>query len=263
MSIPADYRRVLKDTLARRCKSNPRYSLRAFSRDLNVSSGTLSDIIKGKKGLSRSAGAAVARRLGYKRAEVEHFCDLIDSVDGRSESLRQSARLRLQRYSAEHDPLYRIQADTLQVLSEWFHFAILALSNLKNFKSDPGWIAKTLRIKPEEAAAAIERLIRLSLLVEDGGRLRAVSKQITAVEGAKAATRRFQRELLERAIVALSTQSSEERVGGTMFMTVDSTRIAEVEEKIRKFRLQLAASMDEERSDRLYCLTTHFFCVSS
>lgn len=188
---------------------------------------------------------------------------MIDSVDARSESLRRAARLRLQRDAVEHDEVHLLQVDTFQVLSEWSHFAILALSNLRDFQSDPEWIARTLRIEPAVAKAAIERLVRLSLLVEKKGKLRAVSRQIVAAEKAKEAVHRFHRELLEKAAEALLSQSSEERESSTMFMTVDAARLAEVKEKMKQFRRRLAASMDKDKTDRLYCLSTHFFRVSS
>lgn len=47
-----DYRNLLKEKLSKRLSLNPKYSLRAFARDLSISSGQLSLVLNGKKGIS-------------------------------------------------------------------------------------------------------------------------------------------------------------------------------------------------------------------
>lgn len=262
MEFTNDYREILRQAFANRRGSNPRYSLRAFSRDLKVSSARLSEVLSGKKGLSRASGAEIARRLGYEKPEVERFCDLVESVDARSDSLKRAAQLRLQKLENSKDPNYQMRMDVVQALSEWYHFAILALSNLPDFRSDEEWIAKTLRIKPEEARTSIERLIRLSLLVEKNGRLQAVSNRIDAPAEAAEALQKFHRELLKKADEAYGTQSADERDSGTMFLIVDSSRFADAKKKLKKLRERFAVSVGAGKPDKLYCLSTHFFRVS-
>ncbi len=56
--------------------------------------------------------------------------------------------------------------DTFAIISDWYHYAILELTHVKDFKSDTIWISKRLGITKSEANVAIERLLRVKLLVE-------------------------------------------------------------------------------------------------
>src|SRR5438128_1427996 len=93
--LSSDYKTILKEELAARCRQNPRYSLRAFARDLKIAPSRLSEILNGKQGLSRPAADKIARALGYGASEIERFCDLVESVHARSKRDRDSARVRL------------------------------------------------------------------------------------------------------------------------------------------------------------------------
>ena len=73
------YRSILKDELLRRIRQNPRYSLRAFARDLRLSPSRLSEVLSGKQGLSRQAAKAITERLGWRGSEAERFIDLVES----------------------------------------------------------------------------------------------------------------------------------------------------------------------------------------
>src|SRR5690606_35734224 len=100
-----DYKYILKEELASRCRQNPRYSLRAFARDLKLAPSRLSEILSGKQGLSRAAAEKVAKALGYGPGETERFCDLVESVHARSRRNRESAKVRLTKHatpSPEH-----------------------------------------------------------------------------------------------------------------------------------------------------------------
>jgi len=70
---------ILADELARRQRLNPRYSLRAFARSVNLEHSTLSQMLRGKRALTwptirefatnmRWTGAAVLRHSSSRRA---------------------------------------------------------------------------------------------------------------------------------------------------------------------------------------------------
>jgi hypothetical protein len=65
------YRDLLKRELESRCGRNPRYSLRAFAKDLGLSAPRLSHVLNGRFGLSRAAAEAIADKLGLVGVEAE------------------------------------------------------------------------------------------------------------------------------------------------------------------------------------------------
>src|SRR4051812_8640701 len=87
-------RETLANELLSRQLRNERYSLRAFARSLGLSPSKLSDIMKGKQGLSLATAREIVTKLDLSVDEARAFCDSAiarmipravdsDSVDGR------------------------------------------------------------------------------------------------------------------------------------------------------------------------------------
>jgi uncharacterized protein (TIGR02147 family) len=144
-----------------------------------------------------------------------------------------------------NDPDYRQLAhDTFEVVSAWYHFAILELIRVDGFEPKPKWIAVRLGISAVEATAAVERLVRVGLLaVSPEGRWPEANDErltvITPGESARA-QRLLQRQILEKAIEALERVPISRRDQTTITMAIDVARLAEAKERIKKFRRSLA-----------------------
>lgn len=72
-----DYRAVLKAELSRRKVKNPRYSLRAFARDLDLDSSGIHRVLLGKTGLSLKAASQIAGRLQMPSLNAKQFMDSV------------------------------------------------------------------------------------------------------------------------------------------------------------------------------------------
>ena len=131
-----DYRQYLKDELDRRVHLNPQYSLRAFSRDIEIAPQILSMVINGKKNISSEVAIEIARKLGLSTEELSYFHDLVELSQAKTEGLRDVIKYRLTKY--EENKSYRtIQEDVFKIISDWFHYAILELTYTSSFKKDP------------------------------------------------------------------------------------------------------------------------------
>jgi hypothetical protein len=64
------FRQRLETEFAQRRQRNPRYSLRAFARDLVTDHATLSQILRGRRRLSARRVALFGHRLGLSRSTV-------------------------------------------------------------------------------------------------------------------------------------------------------------------------------------------------
>jgi hypothetical protein len=72
-----DYRAELTSELDRRKAKNPRYSLRAFARDLGMTPAALSNVLSGRRNLSVDASIEIAEKLGYSPENVRKFAKAV------------------------------------------------------------------------------------------------------------------------------------------------------------------------------------------
>lgn len=253
-----DYRLILREELEMRCGKNPRYSLRAFARDLGITSSRLSEVLSGRYGLSRGAAQKVAQQLGWSDSEVNLFCDLVDAEHARAKQTRESARARL----ASSPPGYQqLTLDAFQVISDWYHYAILELVAVEGFVNTPRWIAQRLNLSDHVVIAAVERLKRLELLEEKNGRLVATDAfTATPSDMPSSALKKFHQQLLEKALTALHLQSVEERDITHLVLAVDRAQLKDAKETIRKFRRSFDARYGRaQKKNSVYCLGITLF----
>jgi uncharacterized protein (TIGR02147 family) len=255
-----DYRGTLRESFASRARHNPRYSLRAFARDLGIAPSRLSDVLSGKRGLSRRNAEKVSAKLGLSQAERARFHDEVDSLHARSGVLRTVAKIKLER--RDRDESYRtIQEDSFRAISDWYHLAILEAFELRGFRADPAWLGRVFGISEVEARLALERLERLGFLAKRLGKLRVTGRSHSVPGGAPSeAIRRFHTQVLERALAALVLQPVEERDFGAHVIAVSKERVPEIRARLRDLRRELARELDsDKRKDSVYCLSTQFF----
>lgn len=262
LSRVESFRDILRAELEARCARNPLYSLRAFARDLSLHPARLSDILRARYGLSTDAAAKIAQKLGFGAAEAKRFCDLVELAHGRNKIMREAARARLAAGSPNN--YQQLSMDAFSVIADWYHYAILELTLVSNFKSDTAWIARTLGINEVVAKAAVERLLRLELLaLDETGRLHATDCMTASPDGVPSeAVKRFHEQILQKASTAVRLQSVEERDLSSVILAIDSSEMAEAKAMIKDFRRSFdkrfggAAS---SRKNRVYALAIQFF----
>ncbi|RYZ69031.1 MAG: DUF4423 domain-containing protein, partial [Proteobacteria bacterium] len=141
----------LKTEFEKRKKQNPSFSLRAFSKWLNVSPAQVSQMLAGKRTITPETLNKIALRVGSSPLERN---DLLSTL--------------VRSLVVEHNPkaLERklLAEDQFRLIADWYHMAILSLTKLKGSKPDPRWIARRLGISAEEANLALSRLVRMKLL---------------------------------------------------------------------------------------------------
>lgn len=155
-------RDVLSAELEARRARNPRYSLRAYARDLKLSPSRLSEVISGRHRLSGASAAKVVDGLRLTAAERALFVALVDAENPR-EAVRVKAKRALPALKAR--VLYsKLDEEKFRLIGAWEHAAILELLATKGAaEKGPPWFARRLGIEPARAAEAIERLIAVWL----------------------------------------------------------------------------------------------------
>jgi uncharacterized protein (TIGR02147 family) len=254
------YRALLRRELEERSQRNPRYSLRSFARDLKIAPARLSDVLRGRYGLSRKSAEEIGKQLGWNEQEINLFCDLVDSEHSRNKKLKEEAR---QRILLSKNAYQQLTLDAFQVISDWYHYAILELTLVKGFQSDLKWIGKRLGISSNIVTSAIERLKRLDLIEEKSGKLCATDTFTASPSGIPSdALKKFHRQLLEKALAAIYLQTVEERDLSAMILAVAKKDVPEAKEAIKNFRRTFDSKFGKaKQKDEVYCLTTQFFSL--
>lgn len=259
-----DYRDILRNELAVRCERNPRYSLRAFARDCDLSPSQLSEVLRGHHHLSPQSGARISENLNYSEDEKRYFLDLIQLHTGKSAALRRQAEIRLQRYRQDASVLQLAQ-DRFQLIADWYHLAILELMNLPSFTQCNNWIAEALDVSVAEVAAALERLERLGLVSWKGNKLELAASRTNTGDGTpSAAIKKFHHQILQKAGEALYSQSVDKRESCSVVLSLTTPQIAEVKTRIRQFKQDLCDELNKSPTrDEVYCLTIQLFGLSN
>jgi len=245
-----DFRQFLQNELIRRTRSNPKYSMRAFARFLEIQPDYLSKLLLGRRQLTRRTILRLGLRLGMAPQDLDKF-----ESNGVANQQEQMA-------------VYRsLLSDQFHVISDWYHFAMLELVHVKGFKPEPKWIARTLGITVTEVHAAIERLQRLDFLeispsgkwkILDSGKTTTIGHELTSV-----ALRKMQRQILEKAMESLENISPDLRDQSSMTMAIDTSRIGEAKKRILKFRRQLSEFLESsEKRDQVYQISISLFPLS-
>lgn len=244
------FRQFLQAELVRRCKINPRYSLRAFARLLTIEPSALSKILSGKRSVTPETFQRFSTQLALG-PEKRHLYVVGAKRKGATSYDLDEARLTL---------------DAFQTIADWYHMAILELTGVSGFRSDARWIARALGISIAEASDAVERLIRMRLLrVTPRGRMTAGSGESTTIGSADtaAALRSMQRQVLALATHALDETPAAERDQSTMTMAVNLKRLPEAKERIKDFRRELCAFLEEKvPHEEVFQLSISLFPVS-
>src|ERR1044072_8961092 len=125
---------ILKSFAKKKAK-NPKYSIRAFARFLDVDHSHLAKFFNGKSELSGKTKLKCLEKLG---APLEMIKDVLIS-DG-------------------HHVYEEISDDDFEFLSTWTHFTILELMTVPGFTTTPKSVSTRLGISVSEATSCLNRL---------------------------------------------------------------------------------------------------------
>ena len=218
---------LLKNRFVELQTRNSSYSFRAFSKKLGIGASTLSMVLSGHRQCSKKLAIQIADRL------------LLDPIE-RASVLSQYApgAKRVKKRKPDHLIQYlKITADQYAAYSDSFHVAILNLLHLKNFKNDALWIARRIGATPPVARAALERLKRLEMIVEDDqGKLsRNHPSYRTTDDVANLSLKKAHFQQLDVLRNSLEGDPLEERDFSMLTFVVQQSRMKEMKEWIRRF----------------------------
>lgn len=258
MEILTDYRQLIRTELIARVKRNPTYSGRAFARDLKISNAFLSQVISGRRSLSEEKGIQIARTLAWDHGKTDLFVKLIRLDQCKDPTMRSF----LYQEIKEEEPFLDLEIEKFELVSNWIHFAILELTQVRGFKSNSKWISQRLGITKAEADDAVDRLLIMGLLAKQGEKIVLV-KSSAVRDVPSTAVRQFHKAHLEKAIVALEEQAYDRRNFSGITMAINPKQIPLAAEMIKKFRRKLMKVLEEGDKTLVYHLSLQLYQLDS
>ena len=258
----SDYRSYLKAVFAEKCKNNSKYSLRAFASHIAINPSQLSRVFNGTNRISHDRAFTIANTLKLKGKSKEYFCNLVALDLAKTSSHKELIESRLNGINPSKK-VHVLELDAFRIISDWYHHAILALTQVKNFKSDSKWIAKRLGISKAEVEVAIERLQRLKLLTEKNKKLnKTTDTNLTASAVPHEALQKFHEQTLEHAQNKLKIQDMNERHMSSVIFAIDPKKLSEAYKKIRQFRYEMQEYLASGEKTEVYQLAIQLFRLS-
>jgi len=235
---------VLKHEFSERCRRNPQYSLRAFARSLKIHSSTLSAILNNKRKITPKSAQKLLDELEVDAVEKKKI--FLSLIEGQQD---------------QGKPQYHILDDeTLSIICDWEHFAVLSLLELEEKNKNPGWIANRLNIPLGIVLETLSRLERAELAKLENGNWIATGKNCaTKTDIPNSSIRKVHRQYIEKALYSLDQHSVDERDITGITMAINSKKLPMAKKMIADFRRELAAVLECDPKDEVYRLNLQLF----
>lgn len=240
---------IIKSEFEKKCERNKQYSLRSFSRDLEMDVSNLSKILSYQKPVGKNLREKLAKKLGFTEEEIEKLSTgkFANTLDSSYES---------------HD------LEIFQIVSQWQHYAILELFKIKNFNATPEEIQKSLGVTEKVATESLARLEEVGLikLNKKTKRLEPVDESSSSIlnQATSKAHRNQQKEILEGAIDALAEIPIEWRSQSSMTMAIDVEKLPEARDMIKDFRRNLGRLLSSSKNlNEVYQLSVSLYPLTN
>jgi uncharacterized protein (TIGR02147 family) len=222
--------------------------------------------MQGKRNLGAQSIVAFTKALKLDARESSFFGDLVALNQAETLAERNRAFERVaanRRFRAAR----RLDGPLFEYLSRWYYPAVRELAARADFEEDPKWIASQIlpKITAEEARTALGTLERLGLLVRDpsGRLLRGEPSLTTGHEVRSVVVPAYHRQMIERAGVAVDNVPPEERDISALTVCVRASTLADLKERIHRFREEMLERCDTEAEpERVYQLCIQLFPLS-
>ena len=245
---------LLRRKLTEAQSRNPNYSIRAFAAKLKMNSGPLSAILNGKRFISKIIAEQIAEELYL---DPQEKADLLKLFPEKRRYVKMTTK------NIDYtDPAYlALSAAQFRAISEWQHYAILSLMNIKDFKGTPEWISTRLGISLNQVEQAIDRLISCGMIEEkdDGSFVRQIPKIRTTDDIIDLSIKKSHEETLDIAKKKLHDVDIKERDFSHITLGINPEALPKAKVLIREFQDKLSELLETGPKSEVYRFSTQLF----
>lgn len=261
------YRVALQGALRKRISVNPKYSLRAFARDLGISPSYLSQVLNGTRGLTSKNSVKVFRKLDFTTKESELF-----DLEIRRERLKTPKnKAKVQKLIKEviqKSDAHSLSEATFSEMSDWFPMVLLQTLVLKDAPLHSRaklvkYCAKRLGLPEVVVKQTLDSFERLGLICQTKDGLERLYTTVWIGGSVPSqAIRNFHRQMISRAVAAIETQPVDERTLQSAQIPMLKSDYPEMEREIVRFRNHLIRKYGKVKggkADTIYGLNLQLF----
>lgn len=242
------WQQVIQNDFEFRKSKTYSYSLRRYATFLELSPAQLSQLISGKRALSKKMAGKICEKLTLSPFEKEKF--VLSALSSTQDISSSESHVQL-------------ADDEFALIADWYHFAILSLSETRHTKASALWISKRLGIDHGKAREALERLERLGILELKNGKLKQLKKNIrTTSDIPSAAIRKYHRQNLQLASDKIETIKPEAREFTAITMSINPKKLKDAKKMINDFKRKLCDLLQDGEPSEVYTFSAQLFPVS-
>ena len=249
------YIHCLKERLDAKQRLHPRYSLRAFARDVGIHPSTLSAVLKGARALPLKDAKKVTRKLALSPKEQTLFLESLFRTKARLDDLQ----------IPENEERFMLDESHYKVIAEWEHFAALVLFDTSNFQGNEKEVSERLNITEARAEVVLHHLLSVGLIREDerGVLVKAHAQVRTTEDIQNQALHQGHQDALALGSKKLDEVEVEFRDFSEMAVALDPEKIPEAKTIIREFRQKMAALLRDGNKTEVYQLAIQFYPLTN
>ncbi|MFN7453856.1 MAG: TIGR02147 family protein [Pseudobdellovibrionaceae bacterium] len=230
---------IIQAAFRRKKNRNPAYSKSALARDCGVSSAFVSNLLTGKKAIPRDRFEKITSVLELDSSEKSELIQAIlvnqfentqlgDIVKNSIEAGRSSVKKR------------KSSDIPVNLLTHWYYLAVLESLSTKVASARFSHLAEHLHLSPYQFEDAIDFLSKNKLIVKTAaGWVKSDNHIYFPVGKAKMVIRNFHTQMIEKAKVDLSKNTSDEDFKKRMYLgytfSADPKNIEQIKIKIQHF----------------------------
>jgi uncharacterized protein (TIGR02147 family) len=208
-----------------------------------------------------ATASLIAHKLKLTSGERDYFTALVQIAAAKNDSERnEGERARL--IAVKKIVAKEIPAAQKEVFGKWFYLLVRELFLLPKADGSPQWISKMLSncIDESDAENALAALIRCGFLNDENGKLRIAEPVLDTNDHLMQAAllRSFHADTLRTWAKNLDSLSPSEQELGVLNIPIDSKKLPELRERIRRFQDEIIGWVqDEKNPDRVVQLGTY------
>jgi uncharacterized protein (TIGR02147 family) len=228
---------LLNREFEKRKKRNPHFSLRSFSKWLGISPAQVSQMLSGKRNISKKTLSIFAEKF----------------------DLSPIKKAKLLGTSKKESAPKVFDQDKFALIADWYHLAILALTKVKGAKPDPRWIARRLGISFSSASEALRRLVRLGIL-ELEPNFKQIGEPFEVVSNIpSAAIRKYHKQALGLALEKIETIPLSLRQYQSLSLAIDTNQIEKFKDVIDNFLIEINDLSNESELSEVYQINVQLY----
>lgn len=237
MSLLKDLQDGLKKEFLRRKNANPKYSLRAYAKCLNISVSRLSQIMNDKRSPSKKQIEKISTFLG--------------------------ASTKLQFVGADYyDNKRTFDENQFKFISNWIFLSILSiLKEKKEVKISE--LVRIFKKTDSEINSVLNILSELKLLRKHNGMIYWMSiPEKTTDQVSSEAIKEFHKSVIDEAKSKIESVPVSERDFSSVVMFTDAKKLEVAKEEIKNFRRKLTTLLEDGSKNQVYALNIQLFPLS-